>query len=477
MKITNNGPQTIGQIARYFEHGDLFLSPEEYQRETAWDLKQKKLLIDSIFTGFDLPKFYLWRIDQRTLSHGYPDGEMKAYYRNILEKKRRDNDEDDPCVYEVVDGQQRIRTFLEYMGIKPPNDKCYRGSWLNPFTAQPDTPIAKGKKFNELNANQQLKFEQYSLSIVVLEDSTIDEIRDMFLRLQNGTPLNAQQKRDALGSNIGQAARELAGKPFFTTSVSFPNTSSEHNLVASQILRLELRGDIASCTSQQLDKLYEDYKKVQVDANVLSRAHNIVKILGEIFPSKNQHLNQNYALSLYWLLSRILLIYEIPQSEYSKIRDNFERMDIERIEARERDYSKPGDKKFEDLSLAMSRGNLGVEAITTRHKIIGLFLFNGVNLVERPRLDPKRSFTFEEKLLLYYKSGGKCQLEHNGIVCNREIDFDDAVVDHIIPHSLGGRTELSNGRIAHKACNIARGNRKDFDPQKDCCYYSNGKSP
>jgi len=45
---------------------------------------------------------------------------------------------------------------------------------------------------------------------MVLEKASIDEIRDMFLRLQNGTPLNAQQKRDAMGSEIGRVARELA---------------------------------------------------------------------------------------------------------------------------------------------------------------------------------------------------------------------------------------------------------------------------
>jgi len=123
LKTTTNGPQTIGQISMYFKHGDLFLSPEEYQRENAWDLKQKKLLIDSIFTGFDIPKFYVWKIDQRTLSHGYPDGDMKKYYKKLLEKKRVENDEDDPYVYEAVDGQQRIRTILEYMGINPPNNK------------------------------------------------------------------------------------------------------------------------------------------------------------------------------------------------------------------------------------------------------------------------------------------------------------------------------------------------------------------
>ena len=35
MKITLNGPQSIAQIQRHFSHGNLFLSPEEYQRESA----------------------------------------------------------------------------------------------------------------------------------------------------------------------------------------------------------------------------------------------------------------------------------------------------------------------------------------------------------------------------------------------------------------------------------------------------------
>jgi hypothetical protein len=91
----------------------------------------------------DIPKFYLWKIDQFTLVNGYPDGEMKQYYKGILEHKRSENDEIDPHVFEVVDGQQRIRTILEYMGTKPKNNFCYRGPWHETFPALADTPMAK----------------------------------------------------------------------------------------------------------------------------------------------------------------------------------------------------------------------------------------------------------------------------------------------------------------------------------------------
>lgn len=303
---------------------------------------------------------------------------------------------------------------------------------------------------------------------MVLECATIDEIRDMFLRLQNGTPLTAQQKRDAIGSSIGRIARDIAEMPFFVTSVNFGNTQSEHSLVASQMLMLELKDKIVSCTSRQLDKIYEHYRKATIDSVVVGRTKQIVSILGKIFPDKNQHLNQNYALSLYWLVSRIAIIYDIPINQYGHIKTNFEKLDVNRIEAMQNDYKQTDDGLYEDLSLAMSRGNTGIDGISTRHDILGRFIFDGVDLILHQKLDPNRNFTYEEKLLLYHKANGCCQIEYNGVICGRSINFDEAVVDHITPHSLGGKTELANGRIAFKSCNIARGNRSDFDPATKC---------
>ena len=477
MIITTGGPQNVGQILTHFKMGNLFLSPEEYQRENAWTMAQKQLLIDSIFRGLDIPKFYLWKIDQWTLVNGYTDGDAKSTYRTILDRKRLEHEIADPYIFEVVDGQQRIRTILEFMGVTPPNDKCYRGMWHEPFTSSEDTPMAKGKRYSQLTAEQQIEFGERRLTVMVLEKATIDEVRDMFLRLQSGTPLNAQQKRDAMGANIGRAARELSTLPFFTKSVNFDNTWSTHHLVASQMLQLELKGNIVSCTSQQLDKLYKHYKQTSIDTGVVSRVKVILGILGRIFPEKNRYLNQNYALSLYWLLSRILVNYDIPVDQYPKIRQNFEQLDISRLEAMSRDYERQEDEMYEELSLSMSRGNLGSEGITKRHNVIGQFLFDGVNLQERPALDPRRNFTHEEKLILYHRANGYCQLEHNGEMCGRSIQFDEAVVDHIIPHSRGGKTELPNGRIAYSSCNNARGSGDDFNPETDCHLFLQNNEP
>ena len=469
MIITTKGPQNVGQIRTHFKHGDLFLSPEEYQRENAWNLDQKRLLIDTIFRGMDIPKLYFWKINWATLADGYPDGEMKKYYKEILQSKQAENDDPDPYVFEVVDGQQRIRTILEFAGVAPPNDKVYRGVWQKPFPALPDTPIAKGKKYDQLNAAQQIKFDECPLTIMVLEHAKIDEIRDMFLRLQNGTPLNAQQKRDAMGSEMGKVVKEIVALPFFKQSVNFENNAAAHHLVAAQMFNLEIKGKIFSCTYRQLDKIYKDYINKTVDRDVVSKVKKVITVLGKIFPNKNPHLNRSYALSLFWALSRTIDIYDINTNDYDKIRINFEELDHCRLEASARDFGqKPADEIYEDLQLSMAHRTDGLDGISTRHDILTQYLFESVQLTPLPHLDPKRNYTHEEKLIIYRRALGRCQLEHNGKICGRLLDFDEAVIDHITPHSKGGKTVLDNGRLAYSKCNNARNNQDNFDPATMC---------
>lgn len=470
MKVTNHGPQTVQQVKVYFEFGDLFLSSEEYQREGVWKPEQKRLLIDTIFRGMDIPKLYFWKVDKFTLSNGYPDGETKELYKEILDRKFKEDDDPYPHIFEVVDGQQRIRTILEYMGVRPPTSKVYRGTWQGPFAALDDTPMAKGKYYSQLNPNQVNKFEQGLLSIMILEDASIDEIRDMFLRLQNGTPLNVQQKRDAQGSEIGKAAVELASLPFFKKSVYFSNSSADHHRVAAQMLHLELKDKVVSCDSRQLDKLYEHYRGVKVDPEVIGKARKVVNVLGKIFAERHPRLTRPYALTLYWTLSRILETHKVSPENYPAIRENFEKLDDRRLHARDRDHAGEGDEIYAELSGSMSRGTDGLDGVSIRHDIMTQFLFDGVQLELKPDLDPKRSFSREEKLILYRKAEGYCQLECSSGICGRPIDFDEAVVDHIRPHTKGGLTKLDNGRIAHKSCNKVRGDRENFDPKTMCTF-------
>ncbi len=475
LTVTQNGPRSIDQVKTYFEMGSLFLSPEEYQREGVWDLRQKQLLIDTVFRGYDVPKLYLWKIDEATVRNGYPSGETRNEYLKILERKRRENNDPNPYVFEVVDGQQRIRAFLEYMGASPGHAMSLRGRLQSQFGALSDTPLASERLFGQLNPEQQIRFREYSLTIMVLENASIDEIRDMFLRLQNGTPLNAQQKRNALGSRFGREARTISELPFFATSVAFENSSSDHIRVASQMLLLEVKGKLVSCTSRQLDKVYMQYMATQVDSEVCQKARRTVRLLGLLFPEKCVHLNRSYALTMYWIISRLSDTYYLEHLQFDAVRNNFIALDIRRLEAMQRDYTGVSDQILEDLSDSMSRGTDGIDGIDSRHEILMQFLFDTVVLIPRPSLDPRRTFTQEEKLIVYGRCAGRCSLSNQGQTCGRDIPFDESAVDHVVPHSQGGATSLENARLAHRLCNISRGIQKDFDFEEKCRFARQGQ--
>ena len=58
----------------------------------------------------------------------------------------------------------------------------------------------------------QAEFLAVELSVVLINEVTGDEVRDLLIRLQSGTPLTAQQVRDAWPGNVGPFIERLDGK-------------------------------------------------------------------------------------------------------------------------------------------------------------------------------------------------------------------------------------------------------------------------
>jgi 5-methylcytosine-specific restriction endonuclease McrA len=85
-----------------------------------------------------------------------------------------------------------------------------------------------------------------------------------------------------------------------------------------------------------------------------------------------------------------------------------------------------------------------------REKILtGLF----GNLFEKK--DPRRIFTPEQRRVIWQNSKDKlCSL------CRKPVAWEDFTIDHVLPHSRGGRTRSINAALAHKSCNSRAGDKK-----------------
>jgi hypothetical protein len=73
-------------------------------------------------------------------------------------------------------------------------------------------------------------------------------------------------------------------------------------------------------------------------------------------------------------------------------------------------------------------------------------------LTELVRLDAQRGYTPGERELVFYRDGGVCQL------CRGAVVWEEAEIDHVVPHAVGGATSLENARLVHRMCH-ARGAR------------------
>ena len=73
--------------------------------------------------------------------------------------------------------------------------------------------------------------------------------------------------------------------------------------------------------------------------------------------------------------------------------------------------------------------------------------------------DPKRTFDEDQRIAVYRRDKGLCaKCLDDG--CGEEealVPWAQYDADHVIPHSMGGRTEISNAQVLCRAHNRSKG--------------------
>jgi len=185
-----------------------------YQRESAvWSLDKQQLFIDSLLNGYDVPKIYL-----HDLRGEHPTK-----------------------VYAIVDGKQRLTTLWSFLtdGFALADDFRIESRNVPPELPEDAvTPVA-GQRFSELDPRWRSVFEDTFLSVVLIRHATDEDIEDLFSRLNNGEPLNAAEKRNAMGGDVVRLIREVGARPFFRDRLHFSNGRHQHYDLAARLLAIE----------------------------------------------------------------------------------------------------------------------------------------------------------------------------------------------------------------------------------------------
>jgi len=373
----------------------------DYQRPSVWTKSQKQLLIDSILRDYDIPKIYL---------HKTADGK-----------------------YDVVDGQQRIRTIWSFYDNEYPLSKD-----ADPVNGH----VIANKTYGELDPEISDIIDTYNLDLVILDNQNEDEIREMFLRFQNGTSLKAQEKRNAIPSKMRDFVKKVANHNFFY-SVNFKDSRFTYDLIAAQMCNLALKGQIVNVKDKDLNDMY--WNNINFDEKC-SQSKSIFRILDYLytmFPTKSPELKRYSVVSLFLLIMDLMPNYDIRGRE-KDIADWFVKFEYNRA----KDLMKQAEDQNPVLVLYqrwISNSSDTLESLTYRHKVLKEDLLETVKNL--PLKDPKRNFDEAQRQVIFRKYKGVC------CICGKQCEWNDWEADHIIPWSKGGKTEIENGQVLCPTCN------------------------
>lgn len=412
-------PFTVAKL--WVERNVIDESPP-YQRESGlWSDERQRLFIDSVFNDLDVPKIY------------FHDIRGKHPTRH----------------YAVIDGKQRLFTIWRFMEGKLRLSEDFQ---LTDDLGHAPAPSG-ALLFADLSSDWQEIFKSKSLDIVLVQDAEEEDIEELFSRLNNGEPLNAAEKRNAMGGRMCELIRDVAKNDFFAERTCITNKRYQHYELAAKILlieKTEQNGGTIFCDLKKryLDQLVEDNKLLPTASTkgLETRAREGLMLMKRVFDKSDPLLTKQAYVPLYYMWVKLMEREYAHQALYGRMKTFLEKFTAER----QKNLFLPEDQRDSvliEFGRLMQQGTNDLGSLEQRVGILRRYY-----LQEYPDVqirDPKRSFSEEERLAIWILGGKKCA------ECNRPLPDPTAMeADHKQQWARGGPTTLENGRSLCEDCNV-----------------------
>lgn len=392
-------------ILRVYADRERIQTDPDYQRMSAvWNLDKRQFLMDTIINDFDVPKLYF---------HEFPETKQ-------LDDRRMID-------FAIIDGRQRLETIWGFIDGK----FCL----ADDFIFYKDNSIrAAGMTYADLSAKYpklKTQIDSYTLPIMLVATDDLDYIEDMFLRLNEAVPLNAAERRNAMGGPLTAGIRKTAAHPFFAAKVPFPNNRYQHREVAAKLLLLAYSGGSTDTKRIYLDELVSVFKESddteQAEVGV-KFVNGVLDEMYKMFVDKDTLLKTQAMAVIYYLvfedaiqegwLDKIsrdqLMLFETYRNnnritaEIDIAKANYELLEFDRMSLQGSNDGVNIDFRFNVLRKFLQEGGKGLEElkilcnVCSRNFTSFLNLARHMVLIDRPNADRPSGgehVKFLEKLL------------------------------------------------------------------------------
>ena len=307
----------------------------------------------------------------------------------------------------IHDGKQRILSLYYF---------------INPTATINITTIRNGKAtvFDALSDDDQERLLDYKLDIVERSGTSTEEERSFYLINTNSVNLTSYECISGM----------LHGT-FLSEFESYIDCMSKTMDYVNHVNR----GEQAYKFLLAMFNLHDSKKAASNDKSMLNLSDSIRPLRNNIFEAKDFSFNEIiYVFNEFSRATKIKEDRAIAVATYI-VRNGYRADDIV-------DHYRRCMKQVNDISSW---------DMQTHKTFIDAFV-NGL------QLDPQRNFTKDIKDELYRKSPRCARISDDGIRCS-ETAYNKLEVDHILPWSKGGRTNLDNAQLLCKSHNTSKGNR------------------
>ena len=392
----------LSLIKEMFDDGDIIPQPD-YQRDYVMDVKLASRLIESVLLNIPIPTVYLCEeLDGR---------------------------------FSIIDGQQRMTSFVKYLK----NEFALKGleelSELN------------GKKFSELEKNLQRTLKSCTLNSIILTKESQELKYEIFARLNQGSiRLKPQELRNCIyRGTLNNMIEEIAKNNRYLNDLFLENNKRKN--YQEYILRffaLRNFNDYSSSMTKTMNNFMikhqnADEQEIKEFKELYNRTIDIIKQVFGLTAfcaydrQKNQFMNK-FSGSIYDSIT-------IACSMFSP-HDLMAHADEIRNQVNE---IKKNNLTYQDYTYA---------ATGSKNRVIGriMMIYQLIENIIGNTNSSQRLYSKSTKEELWYE-GYVCPY------CNQQIlSIDDAEVDHIIPFSKGGNTVIENAQLLHRHCNREKNN-------------------